>query len=57
MWIAFSKVARYSEPARFFWAMQKLAPLSEKAARPASYTGANRRLKPTMSTRLCSAAS
>ena len=57
MWIAFSNVARYSEPARFFWATQKLAPLSPKAARPASYTGAKRRLNPTISTRSCAAAS
>ncbi len=56
MWMAFSNVARYSEPALFFCATQKVAPVSAKAARPASYTGAKRRLKPTIRTRLVSAA-
>jgi len=40
MWMAFSNVARYSEPGRFFWATQKVAPADPKVSRPATYTGA-----------------
>ena len=32
--MAFSNVARYSDPGRFFWATQKVAPADPKAALP-----------------------
>ena len=34
MWMAFSNVARYSEPGRFFWATQNVAPVAPKVSRP-----------------------
>ena len=40
MWMAFSNVARYSEPGRFFCATQNVAPAWPNVSRPAAYTGA-----------------